>query len=63
MVNQNIFFLKFFCFTECHNIFIFYIANIRYIFYQPTYLYRFYVFFNVQMHEAPGELPRRRLFL
>ena len=23
----------------------------------------FYVFFNVQMHEAPGELPRRRLFL
>ena len=24
---------------------------------------RFYVFFNVQMHEAPGELPRRRLFL
>ena len=41
----------------------FYIANIRYIFYQPTYLYRFYVFFNVQMHEAPGELPRRWLFL
>jgi hypothetical protein len=36
---------------------LFYIANIRYVFYQPTPRYKFYVFFNVQTHEAPQVTP------